>query len=96
MKKKYNPISKSNILSRATSSALAGLPIAYTVNILIFIPLVYAMDGYPLWAIGAIGSIPFFLTSLFRMYFIDWIWFKYKINIDPKHIIVSWWIKRHG
>jgi len=80
MKKKYNPISKSNILSRATSSALAGLPIAYTVNIFIFIPLVYMMEGYPLWAIGAIGSIPFFVTSLFRMYFIDWIWFKYKIN----------------
>jgi len=96
LKKKYNPISKSNILSRATSSALAGLPIAYAVNILIFIPLVYAMDGYPMWIIGAIGSIPFFVTSLFRMYFIDWIWFKYKINIDPKHIIVSWWIKNHG
>ncbi len=96
MKKRYNPFAKSNILSLATSSAMAGLPIAYAVNLLIFIPLVYMMEGYPWWIIGAVGSIPFFVTSVIRMYIIDWIWFKYKINIDPKHIITSWWIKKHG
>jgi len=94
--KRYNPFASTNILSRATSSAIAGLPIAYAVNILIFIPLVYMMEGYPLWAIGAVGSIPFFVTSIVRMYLIDYVWFKYKLNIDPKHIITSLWLKRHG
>jgi len=96
MKKKYNPLAKSNILSRATSSAVAGLPIAYAVNLLIFIPLVYMMEGYPWWFIGAIGSIPFFVTSVIRMYLIDYVWFKYQVNIDPKHIISTLWKKRHG
>jgi len=96
MKKKYNPLAKSNILSRATSSALAGLPIAYTVNLLIFIPLVYMMQDYPWWFISAIGSIPFFVTSVFRMYLIDWMWFKYQINVDPKHILTALAVKIHG
>jgi hypothetical protein len=75
-----------NILQRAFSSSLAGLPIAYSVNIFIFIPLVYYLDGYPWWFIGAVGAIPFFVTSMFRMYIIDWCWFKYKINLEPKYL----------
>jgi len=77
---------RGNIFQRAVGSALAGLPIAYLVNIFIFIPLVYLMQDYEWWIIGVIGAIPFFLTSILRMYIIDWIWFKYKINIEPKHI----------
>jgi len=78
---------KSNIFQRALSSAIAGLPIAYAVNVAIFIPLVYWMEGYPWWVIGIIGAIPFFLTSIARMWLIDWIWFKYRINIEPKHLV---------
>ncbi len=78
---------KSNIFQRAFSSALAGLPIAYAVNVAIFIPLVYMMADYPWWMIGIIGSIPFFLTSIARMYMIDYVWFKYHINIEPKYLV---------
>jgi len=78
---------KSNIFQRALSSALAGLPIAYVVNVFIFIPLVYLMEGYPWWIIGIIGSIPFFLTSIARMWFIDYVWFRHRINIEPKHLV---------
>lgn len=86
--------SSSNILQRATSSAIAGLPIAYAVNLFIFIPLVYLMEGYPWWLIGLVGSIPFVITSVIRMYIIDWLWFKHKINVDPRHLILR--LMRHG
>jgi len=78
---------KSNIFQRALGSALAGLPIAYVVNVFIFIPLVYIMQDYPLWMIGVVGAIPFFLTSILRMWVIDYMWFKYRINIEPKHLV---------
>ncbi len=82
---------KSNIFQRAFSSAVFGLPIAYVVNVFIFIPLVYIMEAYPLWMIGVIGAIPFFLTSILRMWLIDYIWFKYRINIEPKHLVTKLW-----
>jgi len=53
---------KSNIFQRALSSALVGLPIAYVVNVAIFIPLVYLMGDYPWWIIGIVGAIPFFFN----------------------------------
>jgi len=82
---------KSNIFQRAFSSALFGLPIAYVINVFIFIPLVYVMRDYDWWIIGIIGAIPFFLTSILRMWVIDYIWFKYRINIEPKHLVMKFW-----
>jgi len=79
---------KSNIFQRSFSSALAGLPIAYVINLFIFIPLVYWMEGYPWWVIGIVGAIPFFLTSILRMWLIDYAWFKYRINVEPKHLFM--------
>jgi len=79
---------KGNIFQRSLSSALVGLPIAYVVNVAIFIPLVYAMAAYPWWIIGVVGAIPFFLTSIARMWLIDYVWFKYHINIEPKHLVM--------
>jgi len=79
---------KTNIFQRALSSALVGLPIAYVVNVAIFIPLVYLMADYPWWIIGIIGAIPFFLTSIARMWLIDYVWFRYRVNIEPKHLVM--------
>ena len=78
---------KNNIFQRALSSALVGLPIAYLVNVAIFIPLVYWMEGYDWWIIGVVGAIPFFLTSIARMWLIDYVWFRFHINIEPKHLV---------
>jgi len=82
---------KTNIFQRALSSAIFGLPISYIVNVAIFIPLVYWLDGYPLWVIGVLGAIPFFVTSIIRMFVIDYTWFKYRINIEPKHLVSRLW-----
>jgi len=82
---------KTNIFQRSLSSAIFGLPISYIVNVAIFIPLVYWLHDYPLWVIGALGAIPFFVTSIARMFVIDYIWFKYRINIEPKHLVSRLW-----
>jgi len=82
---------KSNIFQRSLSSAIVGLPISYIVNVAIFIPLVYWLSDYPLWVVGALGAIPFFLTSIARMWLIDYVWFKYRINIEPKHLVSRLW-----
>ena len=84
---------KTNILQRAISSAIVGLPISFIVNVAIFIPLVYWLDGYPLWVIGALGAVPFFVTSIARMWIIDFVWFKFRVNIEPKHLVRRLWKK---
>ena len=86
--RKSELFSNRNILQRATSSALAGLPIAYAVNLFIFIPLVFYLQEYPWWFIGALGAVPFVVTSVARMFIVDWLWFKHKVNIEPKHLFM--------
>jgi len=78
---------KNNIFQRAFTSALVGLPIAYLINVAIFIPLVYWMQDYDWWIIGIVGAMPFFLTSIARMWLIDYVWFRYHINIEPKYLV---------
>ena len=85
--KRHSITDKNNIFQRALSSALVGLPIAYVVNVAIFIPLVYWMQEYPWWIIGIVGAIPFFLTSIARMWLIDYVCFKYHVNIEPKYLV---------
>jgi len=83
-----NPVGSKNLFFRALGSASAGLPISYGLNILILIPLViYMRESYDDWLIAAVVAIPFFWASIARMYTIDFVWFKYKINIDPKHLV---------
>jgi len=81
-------VGKKNLFFRALGSASAGLPISYGLNILVLIPLVvYMRESYDDWLIAAVVAIPFFWASIARMYTIDLVWFKYKVNIDPKHLI---------
>jgi hypothetical protein len=82
-----NPFSKSNLLARAISSSIAGLPISYAINITIFIPLVYYMEDHNWLLVGLLGALPFFVASVVRIYFIDYFWIKHKVNIDPKHLL---------
>ncbi len=89
-KRKYDPTKFSNIVSRANSSALAGLPISYALNIVVVIPLTLFMvaeEVEPLF-IAMLIAIPFYVASMLRMVAIDWTWFKYRINIDPKHLLI--------
>jgi hypothetical protein len=92
--RKSELLSSRNIFQRALSSSIAGLPIAYAVNVFIFIPLVFYLQDYPWWVIGLVGAVPFAVTSMARMFVIDWLWFRHKINIDPRHLLSTWWFKR--
>jgi len=89
-KRKYDPTKFANILARANSSALTGLPISYALNIVIVIPLTLFMveNEYSWMSIAMVIAIPFYVASMLRMVTIDWIWFQYKINIDPKHLLI--------
>jgi len=96
--KKYDYKSRKAIFHRANSSALAGMPISYGLNLAVVIPLtvwMVAENHHPL-TIAAMIAIPFYVASVFRMYVIDWAWFKYKINIDPKNIFTNIWNYIHG
>ncbi len=89
-KRKYDPTKFSNIVSRANSSAIAGLPISYILNIIVVIPLAIYMveQEMSVFMMALIIAVPFYVASMFRMVSIDWIWFKYKINVDPKHLLI--------
>ena len=79
--------SKKNLIFRAIGSGLAGMPISYILNIFIVIPLVIILKDWPSWLLAAIIAIPFFITSVFRMYAIDYFWFKHKINVNPLDVL---------
>jgi len=81
-------VGSKNIFFRALGSAFAGLPISYGLNVIVLIPMVVILrTDYPDWLIAGVVAIPFFWASVARMYSIDYMWFKYKINIDPKDLL---------
>jgi len=89
MTKKIPKYAKSgNILQRATSSALAGAPISFILNIAIVIPLTLWLTALNVdwWVIAAFIAVPFIIASIIRMFLIDYTWFRYNVNIDPKHM----------
>lgn len=75
--------SNKNLFFKSMGNGLVGLPLSYLLNIIIVIPLVIVFVDYPAWLLAAIIAVPFFIISVFRMYTIDYFWFKHKINIDP-------------
>lgn len=81
--------SRGNLLSRALTSSIAGLPISYVLNVVVSVPVTVWMisNNYDAFSISAVLSVPFFVASAARMYTIDWAWFKYHINIEPKYLI---------
>jgi len=92
MKKKIpNHAKNGNILARATSSAFAGAPISFVLNIAIVIPLTLFLTDMNVdwWIIAAFIAVPFIIASIIRMFLIDWVWFKFNINIDTKHVITQ-------
>ena len=79
----------SNLLARALTSSFAGLPISYILNVWVSVPvtLYMATHNYDAITISAVLSVPFFIASTARMFTIDWAWFKYHINIEPRYLM---------
>jgi hypothetical protein len=77
-------VNKTNLFVKANFNALAGLPISFALNLAI-LPFFAPFFADPQGAyIGAsLVAIPFYLTSVFRQYIIDFTYEKYGININP-------------
>lgn len=73
-----------NLFVKANMSALAGLPISWIVNVSVlpfFAPFFATSEGAIIGA--SLVSIPFYITSVFRMYLIDFVYAKYNVDINP-------------
>ena len=84
-----------NIIYKSMGNACAGLPISLTLNVVIAIPMVVYLNDigvHPLLNAGLL-AIPFFWASALRMTLIDYVYEKYNIQIDPKHLVINLWKK---
>jgi hypothetical protein len=77
-----------NLFIKANMSALAGLPISFLVNLSI-LPLFSDWFSNPetVYLGASLVAIPFYITSVSRMYIIDLVYQKYGININPSVLI---------
>lgn len=77
-----------NLFVKANLSAMAGLPISFVVNVAI-LPLFSGWFANPetVYGASALISIPFYITSVSRLYIIDKVYEKYGININPSDMI---------
>lgn len=80
-------VSNSNLFYKSLGNGITGLPLSFVLNILVVIPIVMTFDNQSPLLLAAIIAIPFFVVSVFRMYLIDYFWFKYKINVDSLHLL---------
>ena len=71
---------------KAGFSSLAGLPIAYLLNISI-LPFFVTEIAENAMIAGALICIPFVMASITRIFIIDYVYDKWHINLNPTHII---------
>ena len=72
----------SSLLSKACLSALVGSPIAYGLNVGV-LPTFVELIEQNVFLASALIVVPFFIASTLRMFVIDYVYEKYKINLDP-------------
>jgi len=77
---------KGKILGKAFFSSGTGAPISYGLNILIIPPLLWLFAENVMLA-ALVITLPFFFVSVFRMFLIDYIFKKYKIDISPQTLV---------
>lgn len=77
-----------NLFVKANLSALAGLPISFMVNIAI-LPLFSDWFANPetVYLGASLVAIPFYITSVSRLYIIDKVYEKYGIDINPSRLV---------
>ena len=82
---KVTPHSKSSLFSKAFYSSMVGLPLSYVLNVTVLPHFAPLLLENPFLA-SALIAIPFFIASVFRMYSIDWVYEKYRIDISPANL----------
>lgn len=86
---RINKQTLATMISKACSSALAGLPMSIVLNIIITVPVtVWALDyGLNALHVALLLSAPFFGMSVFRQTLIDYVYAIYNIDINPSTLI---------
>lgn len=78
--------SKKYMLSKAGLSSGSGWPIAFAANITVLPFFITMLQEQPLLASILIGVV-FGLISVARLFIIDYVEDRYRLNIRPDHII---------
>ena len=76
----------SSLLIKGLFSAIVGSPIAYSLNITV-LPSFSELIDENIYLASFLIIIPFIIASTVRMTVIDYVYEKYKINLDPMHYI---------
>ncbi len=85
-KRRINLGTKWNIFIKANTSAGAGLPISFLLNISIlplFAPMFISDNPLQIVLASLMVSVPFYWASVARMFTIDLAYVKYQIDISP-------------
>ena len=77
---------KMQFFTKANINALAGLPISMALNVTILPPLMDFMHVNPYWGVLLV-SVPYYIASVKRQFIIDYVLWRWKINIDPAYHI---------
>ena len=71
---------KKDLAVKAAWSAGVGLPISWTINVLV-LPLLNGLIHENVFLAGALLALPFILASWIRIYIIDLIYNKYQVGV---------------
>lgn len=79
-------VNKQNLIWKGVTSATAGYPISFVMNLFMLPWLVEWIEWN--WVLGTLAlGAPYFGASVARMFIIDYFWEKYNINVDPGYYI---------
>jgi len=76
----------SALLTKAFLSAIIGSPIAYTLNLGV-LPTFSELIDENIFLASFLIIIPFIIASAIRMTIIDYVYEKYRVNLDPLYHI---------
>lgn len=76
-------------MSKAWINAGAGLPINSVLNIVI-LPWTAPLWTQNIWLALLATMGPYIIASVVRQWVIDWVLYRYGVNVDPSYYIKKW------
>jgi len=76
----------SSLFAKGLFSAIVGSPIAYSLNLGV-LPTFSELIDENIWLASFLILLPFIIASTIRMTVIDYVYEKYKVNLDPMYYI---------
>ena len=76
-----------NLFLKATYSAAIGFPISLGLNLVLQDYIKWSIVEYRGIIAAILIGIPYFVASQWRQFILDYIYEKYGIRLDPKHLL---------